>query len=452
MESNIDETHNPEQLSWVESANIPETDFPIQNLPFGVFRTRDDNQTTHVGIAIGDQIFDVVKGLETGVFRDKGAKGAEACRSGRLNELMALDRSYWKCLRKQTWDALRKGSDKQNYAELALIPMNRVEMTLPTNVQNFSDFSFSIVHNQTLGEVAKKEKPLHANFGYLPTGYHARASSIRVSGTPVKRPKGQLGDRQATTPMFGPCKRLDYEMELAIYVGPGNQLGHPIPLDRAEDHIFGIGLLNDWTARDIQSWEITPLGPFLSKSHLTSVSPWVVTLEALAPFRTKPASLKDDNRKLFNYLISDADRKRGALNILARAEISSREMREKNVAPFCTSLSSAGKQYWTIFQLLAHQTINGCNILPGDILGSGTISHDGENSRGCLQEKTFGGKNPFELPTGESRTFLEDGDEVNFTASCERDGFRRIGFGNCIGRVDSADIDINASAMAESET
>jgi fumarylacetoacetase len=284
----------------------------------------------------------------------------------------------------------------------------------------------------------RPDNPLLPNYKYVPIGYHGRSSSILVSGAPVRRPWGQTRPEGVDSPLFGPSKRLDYELEVGAYVGVGNDLGSPVPLDAADAHLFGLCLLNDWSARDMQAWEYQPLGPFLAKSFATSVSPWVVTMEALAPFRVAPFARPDGDPAPLPYLDSEAHRVAGGTAVVLEVALSSQRMRDEGLAAVRLTRSNLSQMYWTFGQMAAHHASNGCNLRPGDLLGSGTVSGPDKDARGCLLELTWRGSEPLTLPTGERRAFLEDGDEVTLRGWCERDGTARIGFGECRGVVLSA--------------
>lgn len=428
----LDETHDPELRSWIESANRPEADFPIQNLPFGVFLAPRGAQ---VGIAIGESILDVAQALDLGLFAGNAAEAAAGCRAGRLNDLMALGRARWSALRLDVSRLLRVGAARQPDTARCLVAMRDAQMQVPAQIGNFTDFFTSIHHATNAGRVMRPDNPLMPNFKHLPVAYHGRASSISVSGTSLRRPKGQSKANDAGLPTFGPSCRLDFELEVGFYVGPGNGLGESIPLAEAEERVFGLCLVNDWSARDIQSWEYQPLGPFLGKSFMSSVSPWVVTIEALAPFRTSAAARGNDAPPLLPYLDSAKDRQYGGLDIGLEVLLETNSMREKGVAPQRISHARFADQYWTIFQMLAHHASNGCNLLPGDLIASGTVSGPNEGEAGCLLEMTAGGVRSITLPGGEERGFLEDGDEIVMRARCSRPGYASIGFGECKGRV-----------------
>jgi fumarylacetoacetase len=416
----MDETCDPELTSWVESANAPGCEFPVQNLPFGVFRRKGAREAPRGGVAIGDQVLDLAAfGLKTGPS---------------LNALAAAGRPAWRALRKLLSLAL---SDPRQAKRLSkhLVPMKKAELFLPVAVGDYSDFYTGIHHAAAVGRIFRPDNPLLPNYRWVPVGYHGRASSVVASGTPVVRPNGQTKAPDAPSPVFGPSRRLDFELELGLVIGPGNPLGKPIPIARALDHVFGVVLLNDWSARDIQAWEYQPLGPFLAKSFATTISPWIVTLEALEPFRCPAFERSGDEPAPLAYLSDAADRRSGGYDIALEMHLRSAKMRARKLAPQRLTRSSFRWSYWTAAQIVAHQASNGCNLRPGDLLGSGTISGPTPDSAGSMLELTQGGKAPIALPTGETRLFLEDGDEVMQRGRCEREGFRPIGFGAATGVV-----------------
>jgi fumarylacetoacetase len=437
--SETDETHRPDLRSWVQTANDPATDFPIQNLPLGVFRRRGSNDAARVGVAIGDQVLDVPAAVRAGALRlsHAGSIAAAACSESSLNVLMAQGREASRELRRSISAFLRDtpGAPFANAANL-LVPQADVELQLPADIGDYTDFYASVFHATNVGSMFRPDNPLLPNYKYVPIGYHGRASSIVVSGTPVRRPLGQTrDDASGAAPVFGPTRRLDYELEVGAFIARGNAPGEVIPIDRAREHIFGLTLLNDWSARDIQAWEYQPLGPFLAKSFATTVSPWVVTVDALAPFRTPAFERPAADPTPLPYLDAPSDRESGGFDITLEVYVSSRAMRDRGGAPVRLSRSRFAEMYWTLAQLVTHHASNGCNLRPGDLLGSGTVSGATKESRGCLLELTWRGSEPVQLPTGETRRFLEDGDEVTLRGYCERDGRRRIGFGECSGVV-----------------
>lgn len=424
----VNETHDPTLSSWVESAN-GHPDFPIQNLPFGVFRRRGSQEAFRAGVAIGDQVLDLAAA--------SGAIGGEALAMARepvLNAFMARGPEAWSTLRLALSRALRAASPLADKLRGALVPQASVEHALPARIGDYTDFYTSIHHATNIGKLFRPDNPLLPNYKWVPIGYHGRASTINVSGHDFHRPRGQVLPPGAQAPVFGPSRRMDYELELGVYVGRGNDQGCPIPIGEAEGHVFGISLLNDWSARDIQGWEYQPLGPFLSKSFATTVSPWIVTLEALAPFRAPLARPADDPPPLA-YLDSAETRERGAFDIRLEVLITTRRMEELGAAPHRLGLTSYRHAYWTIAQMVAHHTVNGCALVPGDLLGTGTLSGPTLEEAGALAELTHGGKNPVKLPDGETRTFLEDGDVVTLRGWCEAAGAARIGLGEVSARL-----------------
>jgi fumarylacetoacetase len=419
---NVNRTHAPELRSWVDSANGPATDFPIQNLPFGVFRRRDSKDAPRVGVAIGSQIV------------DPAAAGVTSTHSD-LNALMALGNDAAHALRLALSELLRHDSPDRARAEKALTPMADCELLLPARIGDYTDFYASIQHATNVGRLFRPDNPLVPNYKYVPIGYHGRASSIVVSGTPIARPLGQARPSQNDPPLFRPSQRLDYEMELGFFVACGNSLGTPVPIREAADRVFGFCLLNDWSARDIQSWEYQPLGPFLSKSFATTISPWVVTAEALAPFRTAAYARPEGDPAPLEYLSEAHDQQTGGFDITLEAWIETVQMREKNLPSVRLSRANFRDMYWTVAQMLAHHTSNGCNLRSADLLGSGTVSGEAADARGCLLELTRAGSEPIQLPDGEMRRFLEDGDQVILRGRCEREGWTPIGFGECRGAI-----------------
>ena len=445
MKPVLDETHDPKVQSWIESSNVAGSDFPIQNLPFGVFRRRDAGAEAGVGIAIGDRIVDVAGMRSEGLFAEEGLRFAvNACASDSLNSLMALGAGPRRALRRRLHAILRQeapASDRQAAAR-HLVAQSDADMLLPAIVGDYTDFYASIFHATNVGKLFRPDNPLLPNYKYIPIGYHGRASSLVPSGTPVRRPSGQTRDGDADPgkapknhPKFGPTKALDYELELGFFVSAGNKLGETIPIGEAEEHIFGICLVNDWSARDIQAWEYQPLGPFLAKSFATSLSPWVVTMEALAPFRTAAFSRAEGDPAPLPYLVSGNDQEQGGLNLWLEVSLLSARMREAGIASVVLGRSNFRDMYWTMAQMLTHHASNGCNLRAGDLLASGTVSGTDKTARGCLLELTSRGKDPVALPTGEQRKVLEDGDEVILRGFGERDGFRRIGLGSCRGMI-----------------
>jgi fumarylacetoacetase len=439
MKPALDETHDPNVQSWVESANVAGSDFPIQNLPFGIFRRRDAAAEARVGVAIGDRILDIAGMQSQGLPADEDDSArlaANACAADSLNLLTALGAGPRHALRRRIHAVLRQDAPASDRlaAENNLIAQSDVDMILPAAIGDYTDFYASIFHATNVGKLFRPDNPLLPNYKYIPIGYHGRASSLVPTGTPIRRPCGQTRDGDAAT-IFGPTKALDYELELAFFVSGANRLGETIPIDEAEEHIFGICLLNDWSARDIQAWEYQPLGPFLAKSFATSLSPWIVTMEALAPFRSAAFARAEGDPAPLPYLFDPSDQKQGGLDLWLEVSLLSPRMREAGIASVVLGRSNFRDMYWTMAQMLTHHASNGCNLRAGDLLASGTVSGADKTARGCLLELTSRGKDPVTLPTGEERKFLEDGDEVILRGFCERDGFRRIGLGTCRGVI-----------------
>ncbi len=429
-----DATHDPARRSWVPAANAADSDFPIQNLPLAVFAPPDDARW-RLGVGIGDRILDLRAAVQCGAIGDvaPGLDGGALCADA-LNPLLELGPDAWRRLRAALSTMLSAGSPWQERLGRALHPAAEARFGVPARIGDYTDFFTSIHHATRVGELLRPDQPLLPNYKWLPIAYHGRASSIVVSGTPVRRPWGQVAARGATEPRFAPSARLDFELELAAYVGPGNALGSRIPVGLAEEHIFGLCLLNDWSARDIQAWEYQPLGPFLGKSFGTSVSPWVVTLEALKPFRSPWRRAADDPAPL-PYLDDPSVRRAGAVDIALAVQLRTAAMRAAQQPPATLSTSNAADAYWCLAQLVAHHTIAGCNLRAGDLLGTGTQSGPRREQSGCLLELTQGGSRALALPDGSERRFLEDGDEVMLRAWCERPGAVRIGFGACTGTI-----------------
>ena len=414
----LDATHDPALESWVESANQPGCDFPIQNLPFGVFKRKDKKESPRGGVAIGDQILDLAAlGIRTGPT---------------LNGIAAMGSPAWKALRKRLSRALSAKSQQKKLSK-HLVPMKQAQLFLPVTIGDYTDFFTGIHHATNMGKMLRPDNPLLPNYKWLPIGYHGRASSIVVSGPRIVRPSGQTRAPEQPQPSFGPTRRLDYEAELGFVIGPGNPLGKPIRLTRALNHVFGVVLLNDWSARDIQAWEYQPLGPFLAKSFATTISPWIVTLEALKPYRCAAFPRAADDPQPLPYLRDEEDQREGGFAIEVEMQLRSAQMK----APVRLSRANFRDSYWTVAQLVAHQTSNGCNLRPGDLLGSGTLSGPTPDSLGSIMELTQGGKSPLQLPGGESRAFLEDGDEVIERGRCAREGCATIGFGEAAGVIKS---------------
>jgi fumarylacetoacetase len=430
-----DPTHDAALRSWVRAANEPSTDFPIQNLPFGVFRRKGTKQSPDLCVAIGDRVLDLAACARAGMLSgEAGAIGRFAVDDS-LNRLMAEGRGLARAVRRALVELLAEGNRaaEQRAAEIT-VARSDVDLLLPVQIADYSDFYASIHHATNVGSMFRPDNPLLPNYKYVPIGYHGRASSIVVSGTPVRRPAGQTRDDATAPPAFGPSRRLDYELELGTYIGRGNALGAPISLADAEEHAWGVSLVNDWSARDIQAWEYQPLGPFLAKSFATSVSPWVVTYDALEPFRVAAAPRASGDPAPLPYLAGPANA-RGAIDVTLEVWLRTARMRERGDQPVRASRATFREMYWTFGQMIAHHTSNGCNLRTGDLIASGTVSGATKESRGCLLERAWRGAEPIELPTGERRAFLEDGDEVIMRGFAERDGYRRIGLGECVGVV-----------------
>ena len=429
----LNETHDPARRSWLPAANHPDTDFPIQNLPLGIFR---EGGSTRPGVAIGDRIFDLRAALDLGFISGEASDAARAAAGNSLNALMALGARPASILRARLSELLRIDSPEraqvESHADRLLVPMSSAEMLLPARVGNFTDFVCSTFHAQRAVR-RPLDSPMAPALCYMPVAYHGRASSVRVSGEEVRRPRGQFKGSDGTV-VFGPSRALDFEFEVGAFVSTGNPLGSPVPMDSASSHIFGYCLLNDWSARDVQFWE-SILGPFLSKSLSTTISPWIVSAEALAPFRTaifRPP--QPDWPQPLAYLDSHADRAEGGIDIDLEVFLSTSRMRESGDSPARVVSTNFKYAYWSFAQMIAHHTSNGCNLQPGDLLGSGTVSGPTDESRACLLEHG----EPLRLPNGECRQYLDDGDEIVFKARAERDGYVAIGFGECRARIMSA--------------
>jgi fumarylacetoacetase len=418
--------------SWVESANLQGSDFPLENLPYGVFT---QGESKRIGVAIGDQILDLHGCAKSGLLSQLSSEMIAACSSDSLNALMALGPAAWSMLRRQITSLLNAEAEPetQEQASRHLVPMHDVRMQVPAQIGDYTDFYASIHHATRVGKLFRPDNPLLPNYKYVPIGYHGRASSIVASGTGIRRPSGQTKPANSSEPIFGASRSLDYELEMGIFVGPGNSLGEPVPIDSAEEHIFGLCLVNDWSARDIQSWEYQPLGPFLAKSFATTVSPWIVTLETLAPYRVPAAERSEEDPAPFPYL-APRDLSLAGLDVTVEVFLQSEMMRTQNIDAIQLSRGNLRDLYWSVAQLLTHHASNGCNLRPGDLLATGTISGPDEGSEGCLLEMKHRSE-PVTLPTGETRTFLEDGDEVVLRAYCRQPGLPRIGFGECVGRI-----------------
>ena len=431
------ETHDPALRCWLASANEPHCDFPIQNLPFGIFRRRGSSESFRGGVAIGDQILDLAAARERGRFDGPAADALRAAAESTLNRYMALGGPAWSALRRALSEALREGSDQAARLAPCMVPQHQAEHTLPAIIGDYTDFYTSIHHATAVGRLFRPDNPLLPNYQWLPIGYHGRSSSISVSGTNFRRPSGQTLSPGAAVPTLGPSRRLDCEVELGIYVGPGNRPGEPISMDAAESHLFGLCLLNDWSARDLQAWEYQPLGPFLSKNFATTISPWIITLEALAPFRA-PLERPAGSPSPLPYLDSADNRDAGAIDIQLDLGLQTSAMRRHGSEAERLSQTSYRHAFWTAAQLISHHTVNGCNLQPGDLLGTGTQSGPLPQEAGSLLELSAGGKVPIRLGDGEQRAFFEDGDCVVIRGWCERAGARRIGFGEVRACVEEA--------------
>lgn len=424
----LDQTHDPQLTSWVASAN-GHADFPIQNLPLGIFSP--GGGTPRAGVAIGDAILDLRAVLDAGLLSGAAERAAQAALGIDLNGLLALGPGPRRALRQALSNLLAEAGSLRSRVEPLLHKASDCLLHLPARIGDYTDFYVGIHHATAVGKLFRPDNPLLPNYKYVPIGYHGRASSVLPSGVAIRRPLGQSKRPDAESPSFGPSGRLDYELELGLWVGPGNELGAPIGIAAAADHIAGLSLLNDWSARDIQAWEYQPLGPFLAKSFATTISPWIVTAEALAPFRTVQTPRPAGDPAPLPYLFDAADQAGGAFDIELEVLLTTAAMRERGLEPHALARSNARHMYWTPAQMLAHHSSNGCNLRPGDLIGTGTISGPDQDACGSLLEASQGGKVPVRLETGEERRFLEDGDEVILKASCRREGFAAIGFGDC---------------------
>jgi len=430
----LNETHNPALSSWLVTANEANTDFPIQNLPFAVFKRANINEAFRGGVAIGDQVIDLTALSNLGIFDGLAQSGLKACSAPQLNDYMSMGKATWSALRLALSNALKEGSSVKQQVEACLIAQSDVEYALPCNIGDYTDFYTSIHHATSVGLKFRPDNPLLPNYKWVPIGYHGRSSSIDVSGRDFKRPSGQTKAPTAAQPSFGPCKRLDYELEVGIFIGKGNDLGDAISIDNAEDHVFGLCIFNDWSARDIQGWEYQPLGPFLSKNFASTISPWIVTTEALAPYRSVWTRVETDPQPM-PYLESENNRATGSFDIQLQALIETEDMRNKNEEAVQMSQSNFKDSYWTVAQMVAHHTVNGCNLRAGDMFGSGTQSGPNPEEAGSMLELSNAGADPISLPNGEKRTFLEDGDNVIMKGWCQKDGAARIGFGSVSAKI-----------------
>ncbi len=434
----LNHTHDSRARSWVSSANVAGTDFPIQNLPFASFKRKNTLEPMRGGVAIGDQVLDLqllaTRGCLSGNAMAQAA--ADVAALSQLNAFMALVPVAWSALRHALFDLLHTTASAavQQSVEACLVPQSAVEYGLPAHIGDYTDFYTSIYHATNVGKLFRPDNPLLPNYRWVPIGYHGRASSVLVSGHAFHRPRGQVLPPGQTCPVLAPAARLDWELELGVFIGRGNALGQPIALDNADQHVFGMCLLNDWSARDIQAWEYQPLGPFLSKNFATTISPWIVTLEALAPYR-RAMERPDNKRDDVAYLQSERNTSSGALDIQLRIGLTSASMRDAKQDVHWVCQTSYRHAYWTLAQMVAHHTVNGCNLQAGDLLGTGTLSGPTLDQAGALLELTEGGKHPIALPDGQLRTFLQDGDEVTLQGWCEKPGAARIGFGECHAKV-----------------
>ncbi|GAB2807754.1 fumarylacetoacetase [Comamonas piscis] len=430
----LNETHDPALQSWVSTAQAAGSDFPLQNLPFASFRRQGSQEAWRGGVAIGDQIVDLQALAASGSLSGDAQRAAQAGAQESLNALMALGPKAWSALRLALSRGLRAGAAEQAQWQGFLVPQAQAAYNLPARIGDYTDFYTSIHHATNIGKQFRPDNPLLPNYQWVPIGYHGRSSSIVVSGTPFKRPVGQTKAPDAAVPTVKASARMDIELEMGIFMGQANALGEPVSIGEAEDHVFGLCLLNDWSARDIQPWEYQPLGPFLSKNFASHLSPWVVTLEALAPYRVAFARPEGDPQPL-PYMDSAHNRDAGAFDIALAVDLQTSQMRAAGQPAVQITQSNYRHAYWTVAQLVAHHTVNGCNLQPGDLLGTGTLSGPTLDQAAALIELTVGGKQPLTLPNGETRTWLQDGDAVVLRGWCERPGAARIGFGICEGQM-----------------
>lgn len=438
MTPSLNDTHDPALRSWVASANRDGCEFPVQNLPYGIFRCKNGSDGFRAGVAIGEHILDLRAAVASGAFSRAGElayKAVLAATAGpHLNALMALDAAHWSALRQTLSALLRDGAAQRPQLESCLVAQTAAEHAVPAHIGDYTDFYASIHHATAVGKLFRPDNPLLPNYKWLPIGYHGRASSIGVSGQQFRRPHGQTKEAGAALPVFGPCRRLDYEMEVGVFIGHGNAAGDAVTMDQAESHVFGLCLLNDWSARDIQAWEYQPLGPFMGKNFATTISPWIVTLDALAPYRTSWTRDAEDPPPL-PYLESTALRVQGAIDLQLEVLLQTEAMRANGVAPQRLSLGNLRDAYWSVAQLVTHHTAGGCNLRAGDLLGTGTLSGPTPGSAGSLLELTAGGRQAIHLANGQTRTFLEDGDMVVLRGWAARPGLPRIGLGEATGVV-----------------
>ncbi len=432
-----DATHDLSLRSWVESAHAAGSDFPIQNLPLGAFRSAEA-AAPRLGVAIGAMVLDLQRARDAGYLDGLRADVVEACGEETLNALFATGRGGLRALRERVQAILRSDTPEGGRAsreDVLAVPMADVEMVVPASIGDYTDFYASIDHATNVGSMFRPDNPLLPNYRHVPIGYHGRASSIVPSGTPLRRPRGQLSAKPEGPPSFGPTARFDYELEVGAFIAGENALGHAIPLAEAERHMAGLVLVNDWSARDMQAWEYQPLGPFLAKNFGTSISPWVVTMDALSPHRVPARVRGADEPSPLPYLTDAGDAALGGVAITLEVWLRTAAMRGAGADAVRLSRGDFRRMYWTLAQMLTHHASNGCNLRPGDLIASGTVSGPTKESRGCLLELTWRGSEPIALPNGETRTFLADGDEVIVRGWCERVGAARIGFGECRGTV-----------------
>ena len=431
----LNETHDPSLTSWLESANDSAIGFPVQHLPFAVFRRAGRLEAYRPGVALGDQIIDLAQLAAIKPFAGLAADALNTCTDTTLNALMALGNAHWTALRLALSRAARVGSSLQAEITCVLIPQAQAEYSLPAYIRDYTDFYISIYHATAGGKISRPDAPLLPNFKWLPIGYHGRASSVVMSGHEVVRPVGQSRPVHANeAPSFGPSKRLDFELEMGMFVGPGNAQGTRISIDQADEHIFGLCILNDWSARDIQGWEVQPLGPFLAKSFATTISPWIVTREALEPYRL-PFSRPATDPQPLAYLMNEATSQGGAYDIRLRALLSTEQSRAAKHPPALLAHSNLSHAYWTLSQLITHHTVNGCNLQPGDLIGTGTMSGPNPDQALSFYELSAGATRAVALPWGQERKFLEDGDEVILQAECIKHGYPRLNFGQATGKI-----------------
>lgn len=426
----LDETHDPKASSWVPGADA-HADFPAQNLPLGRFSVNGSAPRT--GIAIGEFVLDL-KAVAPLLGDDVNVVAALAAASTGLRELFLLPSRCRRALRRAIFALLTVG-DKRQLVEKCLIPAEQCVMHMPMAVRDYTDFYAGIHHARKVGSLLRPDNPLLPNYKYVPVGYHGRASSVRISPDVVVRPNGQLRPAGTEAPVLGPTRRLDYELELGFWIGGEYTPGQPIPIGNAQERLAGVCLLNDWSARDVQAWEYVPLGPFLAKNFATTITPWIITAEALAPFRTAQPARPEGDPAPLPYLLDERDQASGALGIALEVTLRTRRMREVGQPGQTLCRTTATNLYWTPAQLVTHHTVNGCDLGAGDLIGTGTISGPDKTSCGSLMELTSAGANPVKMSSGETRAFLEDGDELAITGRAEREGYRTIGFGRCVSLV-----------------